>query len=1205
MLVIIGAWKYQFQGKNIPNMQHEIVEQTEKKVISLTNRIESNSSELFECKRDEFLQWCEDQGLDGFRFVKGSPDAWSDFRYQIDESAADEFRVVEQNAVYLGVWSLTKGTTKLIFIDNLLDMKFPPVDLNKPWKKSIDIFIGGAPLENASRLTLPTLKNQKTEAPVLHLLLFDYEFPPWSDAFIFIGILLVSIGIYLFGIEQYTRKYAILNAFIWLLYVLGLQREFIGDGIRGYHIFNENIFSLNPIYGSLAESLIFALIGLWVIRFILFHFHKLRSKIPKIGIVIFSGVIHLGAFSLFYYTWELAEYLVLNPGIHFRFTELLLISWETILTLLILAIQIIGGITLYRSTLNQSLKVWFTSLQWDCLISWGAVALLAVFIGADKLFVLFTFGLGLLLYLPNLFSEGRQRFYRWLFEVLVPSLLLGFVFSKSLNQNELKERELFASTLMISADDQVKAVLLDAENALTRDLPVLFKAGIIGEKGDALEANIQQQYFSELAEGYNLSLFAYNEQGQSINSDKSIEYGTLNAMYYGEKGIQVTKRFFLMNERRLSGSYMGKFSIKNDSAVEATYFLILTPNGDQSKGRLTDVLSHSEGRELLHRNNYSYAVYSGRKLSKHYGEYDYRRIYSWPSISQGNYVYSEPNYMHSISEDDYGNLIVVSKPRVSWLVSSIQYTLVAFYALLLAILINSFSWIENLWKLKVNPAYWQRVHQGDENLLFSSRYRRETWFISRRLQVYIIWLLILIFGLVIYFTVNYFTINNADKQEEMLLNKTNQIANRISGQSNLNALVNQYEVGLIYNLAESYQTDINIYDPSGFLIVSTNPRLYNERFLSKFMNPHTFERLNSGESSSLIEEENISDLNYISAYTLINDNNLEVRGYVNLPYFSNREDLYHDISNYTVTILNLFILVFLLVFLVTAAISKRITQPLLLIRDELAQMKLGEKHEPISWYRNDEIGLLVNEYNKMIDALDDSVNKLSEVERQGAWREMAKQVAHEIKNPLTPMRLSLQHLEFAIHRNDDNIQKKISKTIQLLIRQIDSLSTMAEEFSSFAKMPDPKIEKVDFTLVLTDAAALMEKEMGIRIPLEIPKQEIWLHADAHQLGRVFNNLFKNALQAIPEDRVAQVSSAVKFIASEKIEVVVRDNGKGIPKDLYKKIFSPNFSTKNSGMGLGLAITKKIINQFGGDIRFESEENVGTTFYLTFPVLQEN
>jgi nitrogen fixation/metabolism regulation signal transduction histidine kinase len=237
----------------------------------------------------------------------------------------------------------------------------------------------------------------------------------------------------------------------------------------------------------------------------------------------------------------------------------------------------------------------------------------------------------------------------------------------------------------------------------------------------------------------------------------------------------------------------------------------------------------------------------------------------------------------------------------------------------------------------------------------------------------------------------------------------------------------------------------------------------------------------------------------------------------------------------------------------------------------------------------------------MVKELQKSQNALAQIERETAWKEMAKQVAHEIKNPLTPMRLSLQHLEYAMMRKDDNLQEKITKTIKLLIRQIDSLSSMAEEFSSFAKMPEPKMEHINFKEVLQDAVLLMEREMGYTIALSMPDQNIIMLADPHQLGRIFNNLFKNALQAIPEGKKPEVSVLVT-LKSQRVYMEVADNGKGIPEELHDKIFSPNFSTKNSGMGLGLAISKKIVEQFGGKISFVSLVDKGTTFSLSFPVL---
>jgi nitrogen fixation/metabolism regulation signal transduction histidine kinase len=367
------------------------------------------------------------------------------------------------------------------------------------------------------------------------------------------------------------------------------------------------------------------------------------------------------------------------------------------------------------------------------------------------------------------------------------------------------------------------------------------------------------------------------------------------------------------------------------------------------------------------------------------------------------------------------------------------------------------------------------------------------------------------------------------------------------------------------------------------------------------MNPAVYRDFNAGKQNAILAEEKISDLEYLSAYSVINDNDLNIRGFVNVPYYSNRNDLYNEISNFVVAIINLFALIFAASLILTNVVSKRISEPLLLIGSKLAKTKLGQRNQPIQWEGEDEIGQLVSEYNRMLAQLDESLNKLAATEREGAWREMAKQVAHEIKNPLTPMRLSLQHLQYSMNRGDDNLKEKISKTADLLIRQIDSLSNMAEEFSSFAKMPEPKLEPTDITQVLADAIALNEREMGFSIEADLCESEIEILADAHQLVRVFNNLLKNAIQAIPDDRKGKIQVVQTLSPNNgKVIIKVKDNGKGIPPELFNKIFSPNFSTKNSGMGLGLAITRKIVEQFSGSIDFETKLDEGTTFTLVFP-----
>jgi nitrogen fixation/metabolism regulation signal transduction histidine kinase len=417
----------------------------------------------------------------------------------------------------------------------------------------------------------------------------------------------------------------------------------------------------------------------------------------------------------------------------------------------------------------------------------------------------------------------------------------------------------------------------------------------------------------------------------------------------------------------------------------------------------------------------------------------------------------------------------------------------------------------------------------------------------------------------------------------------------------MDALFNNFQTGLVYDLSSYYNTDINLYDARGKLLISSNDKIYEQDILGNLMNPEAYRQLNNGSSGFVVDEQ-IGDLTYISAYYTILDNDLNIKGYLNLPYFSNRKDLYREISNYAVTIINLFALVFALAALVAYIMARRITGPLNLIRQQMGLVKIGLPNSPIEWQHNDEIGLLISQYNKMILELEESTARLAEGERQGAWKEMAKQVAHEIKNPLTPMKLSLQHLQYAIQRKDDQLEDKIKKTTELLITQIDSLSAMAEEFSSFAKMPEPKMEKTDLANVLDSVIHLFDKEQNMVFDYVALPADTFVLADQHQLGRVFTNILKNAVQAIPEDRKGLIRIRAQAEGGRVI-ITFEDNGAGIPEALRKQIFSPNFSTKNSGMGLGLAISKRIVELFGGVINFQSIEGKGTTFEVKLPLME--
>lgn len=309
------------------------------------------------------------------------------------------------------------------------------------------------------------------------------------------------------------------------------------------------------------------------------------------------------------------------------------------------------------------------------------------------------------------------------------------------------------------------------------------------------------------------------------------------------------------------------------------------------------------------------------------------------------------------------------------------------------------------------------------------------------------------------------------------------------------------------------------------------------------------------------------------------------------------------INNLLGTLLNLYIFLFVIASSLALAFSDTITRPLLKLREKFSSVTIGRSNEPIDYDSDDEVGELIKDYNRMLTKIEDSVNTLAMTERELAWREMAKQVAHEIKNPLTPMKLSLQHLQFAIKRDPDRAEELINRVGKTLLEQIDNLSRIASEFSNFAKMPKPENKQVVLNDIASSVHDLFRKRADMDINLYIPIDEIYVFGDPHYMTRVLINLLKNATQAIPPNRRGVIDIHVYKEEDDAI-IKVTDNGTGIPKEIRDKVFQPNFTSKNSGTGLGLAICANIIESFNGKIYFETTVDIGTTFFIEIPLMHK-
>lgn len=405
----------------------------------------------------------------------------------------------------------------------------------------------------------------------------------------------------------------------------------------------------------------------------------------------------------------------------------------------------------------------------------------------------------------------------------------------------------------------------------------------------------------------------------------------------------------------------------------------------------------------------------------------------------------------------------------------------------------------------------------------------------------------------------------------------------------------------IYRIADVQNVNFNIYDLQGNLIKSSKPRFRNDSIVS-VLNPEILTNLNASPTKRYVEDLVQGDDRYKASYTYITDNRFKPIGILNLPYFEDNSFNNMELQEFLMRLGMVYL--FMLLFAITLAyfISKYITRSLQTISEKITKTELTKRNEKIIIENpGEEIGKLIDSYNEMIDALEESAAKLARSEREQAWREMAKQVAHEIKNPLTPMRLSVQSFERKFDPADPKAPEKVKEYCKTLIQQIDTMSSIASAFSNFAEMPAQQNENLNVVKTVKLALDIFNEKY---IHFIAEEEEIIAKLDRTQLVRVVTNLVKNAIQAVPEvDAPRILVSVVSEGANVKISVA--DNGIGIADEVRDKVFEPKFTTKTSGMGLGLGMVKNIVETYKGTITFTSQKGKGTVFTVRFPRVIKN
>jgi two-component system nitrogen regulation sensor histidine kinase NtrY len=404
----------------------------------------------------------------------------------------------------------------------------------------------------------------------------------------------------------------------------------------------------------------------------------------------------------------------------------------------------------------------------------------------------------------------------------------------------------------------------------------------------------------------------------------------------------------------------------------------------------------------------------------------------------------------------------------------------------------------------------------------------------------------------------------------------------------------------IHELADIHNLEINIYSLKGKLLKSSKASFSIDKVQPPIPN-YILKLVQSSVEKRYVDIKSVDGVKNRSAYSLIKDDKFKSLGILNIPYVEDDGFYEKELEQFLLRLGQVYSFMLIIAFALAYFLSTYITKSLKTISDKISETSLNQKNEKIVIEANSkEINLLIKAYNAMVDKLEESATKLAQSEREQAWREMAKQVAHEIKNPLTPMRLTVQSFQRKFDANDPNLKQKLDDYSKTLIQQIDTMSSVASAFSNFASMPAQQNETLNVVNVIELALDIFNEDYII---FEKDKEEIITKLDRTQLIRIITNLVKNATQSIPETQIEKhVVVSVKE-ANKNVIITVKDNGAGIESENTEHVFEPKFTTKTSGMGLGLGIIKNIIENYKGTITFETEFGKGTTFIVSIPIVK--
>jgi len=973
--------------------------------------------------------------------------------------------------------------------------------------------------------------------------------------------------------------------------------------LHEYSFFSPQWYASSKLLNSLADLFAFSA-GLCCFAIGLSDALKIKSgnKITVIGVgqavllVVFS-------FAFAWFSAQLISSLILNSKITFNVTNVFDFDFFTLTGVVIIGL-LLTALVLIIFAVSGQLKSKTGDLKFPALIILGAaVASIIVLYTASECNTVNVgiIMLSLLLYGVVFSSKSEGNYILKAGSVLLISACCSIYTTLTISNlnalREMSERKLVAAKLENEQDGIAEYLFDDIARKVEQDkiLADYFSASFREQlmtyaTDDPITKRMQQAYFTGYWARYDVSVKCFSNDGLPVNAGGD---PTWNLDYFNllisEEGLPTQNRqlYFLGNNAGQL-SYIARFEIKDNNpdnpAIAGTIIVLLKSKMLREDSGFPELLISEKVPRRKELSDYSIANYRDNQLINQSGSYNYL-------TSGAAYLSKTDTTLNEqfIEYDGYSHLIYKKAGGGVLVISTLTPGLLAYISL--------FSYLFALSGVVFMSGFFiQRLirTQGKVHLNLKTR-------IQSSVVLIVLTGMLLIGGATVYFIY----INYVNKLNDAVTEKLKSVRASITelpGIRNGDKGISEEMGYALSGIGATLSANFNIYSTDGKLLFSTQSKLYDQGIVAPLMEREAMDELNVSGRSFHSRLEKAGKLKYLSAYLQLRDLDNKVTGYVNLPYYARQEELNREISTFLIALINIYVLLFSASLLIAFVISDRITNPLQVIQQSLARIRLGASNETIRYNYPDEIGALVREYNRMVNELAESANRLARSERESAWREMAKQVAHEIKNPLTPMKLSVQHLQRAYKENHPNLELMVKRVSETLIDQIETLSHIANEFSNFAQMPKGNNVELELLPTIKSVVDLYVDSDNANVTFSSSiSDNANVFADKDQLLRVFSNLLKNAVQSIPDNRKGTIDVGVSK-DDRYVIISIADNGTGIPDDRKAILFTPNFTTKTGGTGLGLAMSKNIVEQSGGTIWFESEENKGTVFYVRLPLL---